>query len=296
MMNYVPPPISYAKVNPLGQLVIGLENGTILNAGTVVGRQGIQGPTGYTGMLGPTGPVGPYVTNMYINEKGDLIYSLNNNTYKFNAGKVPGYTGPQGPRGNSITNCTIRGNILEFLLDDNTLLTAGNVLGPTGLRGPCGQQGIQGPTGPMGKPFKATRIFTSNDVLFILDDDNTIHSCGYIGVTGPPGPVSDIQSITIDESGHLIFKGETQTFNAGYVQGPQGSIGPTGPKGRPGPMLRLKDIHVTDVGELVFTDEYEKIYNTGVLPIISKYETKFKELEQEILDLKNKISLIENLV
>ena len=287
-MNYIPPPISYAKVNPLGQLVIGLENGTILNAGSVIGKPGISGPTGYTGPQGPLGPMGPYVTNMNIDNKGELIYTLSNNSHKFNAGKVPGITGPQGPRGNSIMDCNIRNNTLGFLLDNNTYLTAGNVLGPTGPRGPIGM-GLIGPTGPMGKPFKVSRVFTANDVLFILDDNNIIHTCGYIGITGPTGPTSFIQSIKIDDTGHLIIDSNTDSFNVGYILGPQGIQGPTGPKGRPGPMLRLKDIHVTEIGELIFIDEFEKIYNTGVLPVISKYETKFQELEQEILELKNKI-------
>lgn len=281
-MNYIPPPITYAKVNPLGQLVIGLENGTILNAGSVIGKQGIQGVTGCTGPQGPYGPMGPYVTNMMIDNKGELIYTLSNNSHKFNAGKVPGITGPQGPRGNSIVDCNIRNNTLGFLLDNNTYLTAGNVLGPTGPRGPMGM-GLIGPTGPMGKPFKVSRVFTANDVLFILDDNNIIHTCGYIGITGPTGPTSFIQSIKIDDTGHLIIDSTTCSFNAGYILGPQGIQGPTGPKGRPGPMLRLKNIQISDSGDILFTDEYEHVYNAGTFPI----DTRIKQLEDEVKELKD---------
>lgn len=280
-MNYIPPPISYAKVNPLGQLVIGLENGTILNAGSVLGRAGIQGPTGFTGPKGPSGPMGPYVTNMTIDNKGELIYSLSNNTHKFNAGKVPGLTGPQGPKGNSITECVLRNNTLSFLLDNNKLITAGNIIGPTGPRGPIGM-GLIGPTGPMGKPFKVSRVFTSDDVLFILDDNNTIHTCGYIGVTGPTGPIAAIQSVKIDDDGHLIINSDVQSFNAGYVLGTQGIIGPTGPRGRPGPMLRLKDIRISDSGDVLFTDEYERVYNAGTFPI----DERITQLEKQVQELR----------
>lgn len=281
-MNYIPPPISYAKVNPLGQLVIGLENGTILNAGSVIGRTGIQGNTGCTGPIGPIGPMGPYVTNMSINNNGELIYSLSNNNHKFNAGKVPGLTGPQGPRGTSITDCVLHDNTLSFLLDNNTLVTAGDVIGPTGPRGPIGM-GLVGPTGATGKPFKVARVFTSDDVLFILDDNNVIHTCGYIGVTGPTGPISAIQSVNINDNGHLIINSTTDSFDAGYILGPQGYIGPTGPRGRPGPMLRLKDIRISDSGDVLITDEYERVYNAGTFPI----DTKIKQLETEVKELKD---------
>lgn len=284
-MNYIPPPITYAKVNPLGQLVIGLENGTILNAGNVSGKQGIPGPTGSIGICGPTGPIGPYMTNMKINEKGELTYQFTQHNQILNAGRVPGITGPQGPRGNSIVNCNIHNRNLYVELDNGKAINAGHVIGATGPRGQMGMLGPTGATGPVGKPFTVSRIFTTNDLLFLMDENNRMYNCGYIGVTGPTGPPAIVNSFEINESGHLIVD---ENFDAGLVKGPSGEQGPTGPKGRPGPMLRFKNIVVSDKGELIFTDEFDKQYNTGVLPIIEQYENRLQTLEKQVAELLNK--------
>lgn len=281
-MNYIPPPITYAKVNPLGQLVIGLENGTILNAGNVSGKQGIIGPTGSTGICGPTGPIGPYMTNMKINEKGELTYQFSQYNQILNAGRVPGTTGPQGKRGNSIVNCTVHNRNLYLELDNGKSINAGNVIGATGPRGPIGFLGPTGATGPVGKPFTVSRIFTTNDLLFMMDENNKMYNCGYIGVTGPTGPPAIVNSFDINESGHLIVDNQ---FDAGLVRGEQGPTGPQGLRGRPGPMLRLKSIVVSDLGELIFTDEFDKQYNTGVLPIIKQYENRLQILEKQVAEL-----------
>lgn len=279
-MNYIAPPISYAKINPLGQLIIGLENGTILTAGNVIGPQGRNGPLGHTGPTGPVGPMGFGVSNLSINSQGELLYSLSNHPHKFfNAGLLPVITGPQGPvgdRGASISNGILQNDNLVFVTEKGEYINVGKVYGATG------PQGIAGPTGPPGPPFRISRIFSMNNNLLIVDENNVAYNCGYMGITGPTGPSQFIQDITLEEQGLLKIKTPTQDFSVGPVLGAQGPIGPTGPRGRPGPMLKLQNIHFNDSRELIFQDTFGTEYNAGKLTIL-------EDLIDEVQKLKDKL-------
>ncbi len=293
-MKYQPTPISYAKVNPLGQLVVGLENGTILNAGNVIGQQGSMGLMGPTGHTGPFGPMGPSVVNMTINNRQELIYSLSDNPlYMYNAGKVPGITGHRGPRGHSIVACDIDKKQNLFLTTDaGQKLTAGKVFGATGLIGPIGPTG---PRGIQGKPFTVSQIFTVENTLLLVDDMNIAYTCGYVGITGPTGSSDVLTSININDTGHLILSSSNSTiYDAGYIlgsTGPQGSVGPTGNRGRPGPMLKFKNIYIQD-DELIFEDEYGTNYNVGKLPIITELKNEIEDLKLDIDELKTEIGYL----
>ena len=82
--------VQNATVNGMGDLIVTLTDGTIINAGYVVGPDGAQGPQGDTGAQGPQGDVGP------TGPQGD-------------AGPAgpQGDTGAQGPQGLRRTSWSI---------------------------------------------------------------------------------------------------------------------------------------------------------------------------------------------
>ena len=265
-MNFKSTPISYAKVNPLGQLVMGLEDGTILNAGNVIGCQGKIGSTGPPGPIGPIGNKGYGLKQLTTTNDGQLQYILENDNRIYNAGLLPAITGPTGKSGNSMINFRCENNILYIDTDDDKHFIAGRLDGPTG---PPGIMGLQGSQGPVGKPFTISNIFTTNNSLIMMDDNGQAYNCGYIGITGPTGPMCYWDNAFIDKHGQLLLFYKDQFINAGYILGPTGHTGTigikgdTGPRGRPGPMLKFKDVNLSEQGELIIIDESSKIYNVG---------------------------------
>lgn len=91
-----------------------------------------------------------------------------------------GTQGPQGDAGVGISSAVIDtdGNLI-ITLTDETLINAGNVIGPTGATGPQGPQGIQGETG----------------------------ATGVAGATGPVGPSEEVISLFIDANPDDITTG-----------------------------------------------------------------------------------------
>jgi hypothetical protein len=253
-------PISYAKVNPSGQLVVGLEDGTILNAGYVFGPSGPTGAKGPIGNMGPTGTRGPGVTTLKTFDD-KLYYTIENKT--FIAGQLPTLTGPTGKAGTSINRIYLDvGGNLHFISNVGDDFNIGKVYGPTGPKGPFGPPGPLGPTGLQGKSFQITRMQTINNRLIVTDDTNKSFDCGAIAVTGITGPPGYYESI-YTEGGNLYFKHGQKVVNAGSVKGDTGCIGPTGKQGRPGPLNTIKECCVEN-NKLVITDRSgSKIYSSG---------------------------------
>lgn len=254
-MSYNFIPISYSKINPSGQLIIGLQDGTVLNAGNVIGPTGLDGPTGPTGPIGNTGPMGPVISNLQTTSDGRLYYTVNNKTYV--AGKLPIATGPTGSRGNSIINVHIDDdNVLSIKTDDNKVFKAGKITVPIG---PTGERGYMGHTGMPGKPFNIydIKIEPTTNQLVIRDTDFNAYTCGYVGVTGPTGPVMMWSSAYIDQRGHLLllYNNNYNYLDAGYIVGNTGPIGPTGNKGDTCFITNciLKD------QQFVFTDNHDRV-------------------------------------
>lgn len=276
---YVSPPISYAKVNPVGQLIVGLENGTVLSAGNVIGPPGIQGVTGPTGRYGPTGPRGPTISTMHINKKDELTFTFSDSVLRvYTAGKVPTSTGPTGPRGHSISHCQLdQGGNLIFTSENGRNLVAGKVVGATGPQGPTGMMGTRG---EQGRPFTLSKIFTTNHQLMMIDDTNRIHKCGYVGITGPTGPPLLFDKIYLDTNNQLLFiTNDGLVYNAGTL--------PTGPRGRPGPRYQLKNIQLLENGDLVFTDEYQNKFNAGTISGIQELRQEITQLRRELTELRS---------
>jgi hypothetical protein len=198
-----------------GNLLITLSNAYVIDAGNVVGPQGIQGIQGIQGNIGLTGNTGP---------KGDT-----------------GATGPQG----------IQGNIG---LTGNTGATGpqgiqgiqGNV-GPKGDTGATGPQGIQGNIGPQGIQGIQGNVGLTGDTGPKGDTGATgpqgiQGNVGATGATGPQGNVGNtgpagtgISNVNVNGSGNLLVTlSNTTVIDAGHVVGATGATGATGPKGDTG--------------------------------------------------------------
>ena len=259
-------PMSYAKINPSGQLVVGLEDGTVLNAGYVYGPTGPSGPRGIQGEMGHTGNRGPGISILKTFDD-KLYYTIENKT--FIAGTLPSITGATGKAGTSINRIYIDyQNYLHLMTDNGIDFNAGKVSGPTGPRGFVGPPGFTGPTGSQGKPFKITRMQTINNRLVVTDDTNKSYDCGIIAVTGITGPPGFYDSIKVDSgNGHLYFKQGQNTIDAGFIKGDTGPLGPTGRQGPQGPLNLIKECKIEN-NRLILSDRGGNItYSSGSLNI-----------------------------
>lgn len=187
--------ISSSYINTNGDLIFEYTDGTIVNAGYVLGN---TGPTGSTGSTGATGVM---IENASINSSGNLLLELSNST-EIDAGYV------LGPTGVSITTGTINttGNlILDFSNGDEQ--DVGYILGTTGPTGVGIVSGVvnngelilytsenigldvgyvMGPTGYTGIGITTGGIVNNNLLLYYTNGN--IQTVGnVIGSTGPTG-------------------------------------------------------------------------------------------------------------
>lgn len=253
-------PISYAKINPSGQLVVGLEDGTILNAGYVFGPSGPTGALGPTGSLGPTGPRGASLSVLKTFDD-KLYYTIDNKT--FIAGSLPSITGPTGKAGTSINHVFLDvGGNLHLVSNHGQDFNVGRVYGPTGMKGPLGPPGPMGPTGAQGKSFQISRMQTINNRLIVTDDNGKSFDCGIIAVTGITGPPGYYDSIYV-ENDKLYFKYKNKLVDAGNIKGPTGECGPIGPTGPIGPLNCIREALVEN-GKIILIDRNgHKTYSSG---------------------------------
>lgn len=232
--------IASAIINAIGNLVITLTDGTVLDAGRVVGTNGAAGAAGTAGIS---------LTSASVNSTGQLIVGLSNGT-QVNAGSVIGPQGPfgpqgpvgpkgdagstgtqgiqgiQGPAGRSITNNGVtidtNGN-LQVALSDGTTLNAGHIVGPQGpqgVAGPQGQQGLQGPAGATGA----------------TGTQGEIGPQGLQGVAGPKGDTGEagttVTAGVVNNGTLVLTKSDGSTVAvAGTLAGPKGDTGEAGPQG-----------------------------------------------------------------
>lgn len=130
-----------------------------------------------------------------------------------------------------------------------TIISAGDAVGP---------QGPTGPQGPIGKSIKSANIAYDGTLQITLSDDTVVNATGNsIGATGAPGTSvilkgsvqqqSDLDDITNATQGDLyivlatnigyVYTGATGAAwePVGNIQGPAGPTGPTGLTGPTGP-------------------------------------------------------------
>ena len=154
--------IKTACFNSAGQLVITLSDGTELNLGNAVGKNGtdgkdgidgkdgVNGKDGSDGKNGTNGTDGVSISGAAVNENGELVLSFSDNK-TVNVGKVVGATGLKGDKGDK-GDRGIQGIQGEKGEKGDTGATgATGAKGDKGDKGDQGEQGIQGIQGDKGE-------------------------------------------------------------------------------------------------------------------------------------------------
>ncbi len=239
---------------------------------------------GDQGDKGDKGDTGVGVKSVVINENGNLIITLTDDTV-IDLGKVTGDKGDQGDKGDKgdagiagvgVKSVTIDddGNLI-ITLTDETVHNAGKV---TGDKGNQGDKGDKGDTGATGVGVKSVTVDENGNLIITLTDD-TVYNVGKVtgnngdkGETGAAG--IGVKSVAIDDNGNLIITLTDDTVhNLGKVTGANGDKGEQGDKGDKGDKgdagnngaagVGVKDAVVDENGNLIITLTDGTVYNLG---------------------------------
>ena len=236
------------------------------------------------GDKGDQGDTGVGVKSVVINENGNLIITLTDDTV-LDLGKVTGDKGSQGDKGDQgetgatgvgVKSVTIDENgDLIITLTDDTVHNAGKV---TGDKGNQGDKGDKGDTGATGVGVKSVTIDENGNLIITLTDD-TVYNAGKVtgnngdkGETGAAGV--GVKSVAIDENGNLVITLTDDTVhNLGKITGAKGDKGEQGDKGDKGDKgdagnngaagVGVKDAVVDENGNLIITLTDGTVYNLG---------------------------------
>ena len=220
--------VSSASVNGAGRLLIIRSDNSTVDAGSVIGPQGVQGIQGPIGSTGLQGLQGERGNTGAQGVKGDT--------------GTKGDTGATGADGVGISTVEVNGTgRLIITKTDSSSIDAGNVVGPQGPQGSTGNTGATGAKGDRGISV-AQAVVDNGNLIITLDDASQLDAGGVVGAQGPQGvqgpagrSVAD-SGVVVDAGGYLqVTLTDGTTINAGYVVGPQGSTGATGATGAQGP-------------------------------------------------------------
>jgi hypothetical protein len=204
--------ITSATVNGSGNLIIALSNTTTINAGHVVGAQGIQGNLGPQGIQGIKGDRGDQ--GISITLKGNVA-APENLPVSANAGEA------------YIVNTT--GNLWFWNSTLSSWGDIGPIIGPRGDKGDTGAQGIQGnvgPQGPQGVPGTSLAGWSIDTFNNLNPNTDNLQDIGtptarvrhiYVG----PGSVTIGNSVLSESAtGKLVVPGLTRAtgYHAGEIQ------------------------------------------------------------------------------
>ena len=258
-----------------GNLIITLTDDTVYNLGKVTEAKGDKGDQGDKGDKGDTGATGVGVKSVTIDEDGNLIITLTDDTVH-NAGKVIGDKGEQGDTGATgvgVKSVAIDddGNLIITLTDD-TVYNLGKVTEAKGDKGDQGDKGDKGDTGATGVGVKSVTIDEDGNLIITLTDD-TVHNAGKVnasnGENGRNGADGvGIENAVVDENGNLIITlSDGTVHNLGKVTGEKGDAGKDGQDGSNGNGIQSAEIDadgnliitftdgvVTNLGKIVGTD------------------------------------------
>lgn len=216
-----------------------------------------------------TGPSGPGITNIFLNDSGNLFYTTTSNqTYPI--GNVIGPTGPtgstgpiglMGPTGSSLTGPTGEsGEVIEYatidnccnlilLTNKNRTLTVGPIKCCTNSLACTGPTGI---TGSIGYGIAQAIIDTLGNLIIITTDGRELRAGNYKNLcgSGPQGP-----------TGYPGWGLNTGPTGQKGLNGNALNTGPTGPTG-PNPIL-VTNINVNATGDLIFQMSNSTVINAG---------------------------------
>lgn len=250
-----------------GNLIITLTDDTVHNAGKVIGDKGEQGNQGDKGDKGDKGDTGIGVKSVTIDEDGNLIITLTDDTVH-NAGKVNasnGENGRNGAAGVGVKDAVVdeNGNLI-ITLTDGTVYNLGNVTGAKGDKGDAGKDGQDGQNGQDG-------------------------SNGSNGLNG-----TGIQSAHIDADGNLIITfTDGVVTNLGKIVGTDGKDGKDGADGKDG--IGIKGCRIDDDGNLILTLTDNTTLDAGNISAISDRVSVSKPLATAAVSLSGG-SLLWNIV
>ena len=241
----------------------------------------VKGDKGDQGDKGDKGDTGVGVKSVVINENGNLIITLTDDTV-IDLGKVTGDKGSQGDKGDQgetgATGVGVKsvaidenGNLVITLTDD-TVHNAGKV---TGDKGNQGDKGDKGDTGATGVGVKSVTIDENGNLIITLTDD-TVYNAGKVtGNTGDKGETGatgvGVKSVAIDENGNLVITLTDDTVhNLGKVTGAKGDKGDQGDKGDKGDKgdagatgVGVKSVTIDEDGNLIITLTDDTVHNAG---------------------------------
>ena len=290
--------IASSEINANGELVITYTNGQTANLGVVVGakgekgekgdqgaqgeqgiqgekgdkgdtgaqgQQGIQGEKGDKGDTGAAGNDGVSVTKTEINQRGELVITLSDNTVS-NLGVVVGAKGEKGDKGDKgetgetgATGAQGQQGIQGEKGDKGDK-------GDTGAQGEQGIQGIQGETGAKGDDGVGIEtIVVENGTLKITLTNGTVLDLGNIkgdkgdqgeqGLQGEKGDKGDqgvgVSEVAIENDELVITLSNGNVINLGNIKGAKGEKGDKGDTGEQG--VSITNVTLTADGELSVT-------------------------------------------
>ena len=259
--------ISSTSINEYGELVLEYTDGTSVNLGTVVGKDGqngadgkdgingqdgkdgidgINGTNGTDGKDGVDGQDGIGVTKTEINEKGELVIYYSDNTSS-NLGVVVGADGKDGVNGQDGKD------------------------GIDGVNGQDGKDGVNGQDGKDGIGISNVEINTAGELVLTFSDNSTINLGCIVGKDGQDGKDGadgkdgidgtngvdgkdgvGIANVTISAEGALTVELTNGTIlNLGNIKGENG--------------IGISKSEINANGELVLTYTNGQTANLGVV-------------------------------
>ena len=211
-----------------GNLIITLTDDTVYNLGKVTEAKGDKGDQGDKGDKGDTGATGVGVKSVTIDEDGNLIITLTDDTVH-NAGKVIGDKGEQGDTGATgvgVKSVAIDddGNLIITLIDD-TVYNLGKVTGEKGDAGKDGQDGSNG------NGIQSAEIDADGNLIITFTDGVVTNLGKIVGTDGKNGTDGKdgkdgvdgkngigIKGCRIDDNGNLILTlTDNTTLDAGNI-------------------------------------------------------------------------------
>lgn len=284
--------IASSVINDKGELIITYTNDQTANLGVVIGAKGDKGDqgeqglkgdkgdkgnTGDTGSQGEKGDDGISITKTEINDSGELIITLSDDTVS-NLGVVVGAKGDDGKNGEngdagiSVTGAEINtSGELVLTFSNSQISNLGNVIGAKGEKGDAGEQGLKGDKGDQGlKGDKGddgisvvkTEINTKGELIITLSDDTVSNLGVVVGVKGDKGDTGEtgakgdagvdgtdgvgIETIVIEEGNLKITLTNKTTLDLGNIKGEKGDKGDKGEAGN-----GIEFTSINEHGELI---------------------------------------------